>query len=506
LAVAAPNTRAPGSRTLFPAHPAGLQTLFFTEMWERFSYYGMRALLVLFMVDQVQDGGLELSDPVATAIYGLYTAAVYLLALPGGWVADRLLGAQRAIWFGGIVIMLGHFTLAIPSIYAFFIGLLLVASGTGLLKPNISAVVGELYPPGDPRRDAGFTIFYMGINIGGALGPLVCSTLGESNIFGWHYGFAAAGVGMAVGLWQFRRTRAHLGEAGLAPSLDPDEPAHSADRRRGWRLVWGGIALLLAVLILLLTGAWRPDPIVIARYTSGAIIGLAAVYFTYLFTLGGLDRDEKRRLVVIIVLFFAAAMFWAGFEQAGSTLNLFAERSTQRIFGSFEIPAGWFQTLNPAFIIVLAPLVAAVWVSLARRNLDPPTPVKFGLGLVLLGAGFAVMLFAAELVAQGDIVLPTWLITTYLLHTMGELALSPVGLSATTKLAPRRYVGQMMGVWFLGASLGNVLAGLLAGELTGEAVEQLPALYLQIVLTSVGAGLLMFLFTRPITRLMGQSR
>jgi POT family proton-dependent oligopeptide transporter len=300
LSAASPEARARATRTLFPAHPAGLQTLFFTEMWERFSYYGMRALLVLFMVDQIGNGGLALDDGTATAIYGLYTAAVYLLALPGGWIADRLLGAQRAIWFGGIVIMLGHFTLAIPSFYAFFIGLVLVASGTGLLKPNISAVVGELYPPGDPRRDAGFTIFYMGINIGGALGPLVCSTLGESDTFGWHYGFAAAGVGMALGLWQFRRTRTYLGDAGLAPSLDPDAPGDRAERRRGWQLVAGGLALLLALLILLLTGAWRPNPVTIARYTSGAILGLAAVYFIYLFTLGGLDRDEKKRLVVIM--------------------------------------------------------------------------------------------------------------------------------------------------------------------------------------------------------------
>lgn len=499
-----PDSASARPRTLFPAHPAGLQTLFFTEMWERFSYYGMRALLVLFMVDQIQNGGLELTDPVATAIYGLYTAAVYLLALPGGWIADRLLGAQRAIWFGGIVIMLGHFTLAIPSVYAFFLGLLLVASGTGLLKPNISAVVGELYPPGDPRRDAGFTIFYMGINIGGALGPLICSTLGESETFGWHYGFAAAGVGMAFGLWQFRRTRGLLGEAGLKPHLDPNDPADRQAMARGWRYVWIGGALLLALLGVLMTGAWRPDPVVISRYTTGAILGLAAAYFAWLFTLGNLTREEKQKLIVIIVLFFAAAMFWAGFEQAGSSLNLFAERYTDRLIGTFEVPAGWFQTLNPAFIIILAPLVASLWVALARRQMDPSTPAKFGIGLILLGAGFAVMFFAAQLVARGNPVLPTWLITTYLLHTLGELALSPVGLSATTKLAPKRYVGQMMGVWFLGAALGNVVAGLLAGELTGEAVDQMPALYQQIVLTSAGAGLIMLVFTRPIKRLMGK--
>jgi POT family proton-dependent oligopeptide transporter len=505
LVTAAPDTRPAGARTLFRSHPAGLQTLFFTEMWERFSYYGMRALLVLFMVDQVQNGGLGLSDPVATAIYGLYTAAVYLLALPGGWIADRLIGAQRAIWIGGFVIMLGHFTLAIPSVYAFFFGLLLVASGTGLLKPNISAVVGELYAPGDPRRDAGFTIFYMGINIGAFVGSLVCGYLAESEAFGWHYGFAAAGVGMLFGLWQFRRTRDWLGDAGREPHIDHSDVANQAQIRRGWRVVWAGGATLLAVLLLLVSGAWRPDPVVISRYTSAAILGLAGVYFAWLFAFGGLNRDEKGRLVVIIALFLGAAMFWAGFEQAGSSLNLFAERYTDRFIGDFEAPASWLQSVNPIMIILLAPAFAAAWSYLARRNLEPSTPLKFGLGLILLGAGFGVMFFASRLVAAGNPVLPIWLITTYLFHTMGELALSPVGLSATTKLAPRRYVGQMMGVWFVGAALGNVLAGLLAGELTGEGVDQMPALFQQVALTSAGAGVVMLVFTRPIQRLTGNA-
>jgi POT family proton-dependent oligopeptide transporter len=475
-------------------------------MWERFSYYGMRALLVLFMVDAIDSGGLALDDATATAIYGLYTASVYLLALPGGWMADRLIGAQRAIWIGGIVIMCGHFTLAIPSGYAFFLGLVMVATGTGLLKPNISAVVGELYPPGDPRRDAGFTIFYMGINIGGAAGPLICSALGESSVFGWHYGFAAAGVGMAFGLWQFRRSASRLGDAGLRPSLDAANPLDQPRIRRGWWQVGLLGAAVLAVLAALLSGLWNPDPLALAGLSTAVIVGLAVLYFAYLFAFGGLDRDEKKRLVVIIILFLAAAMFWAGFEQAGSSLNLFAERYTDRTIGGFEIPAGWFQTLNPAFIIVLAPGVAALWVSLARRHLDPSTPAKFGIGLILLGAGFAVMIVAAGYVVEGSQVLPVWLISTYLLHTLGELALSPVGLSATTKLAPRRYVGQMMGVWFLGASMGNLLAGLLAGRFSADAVADMPGLYTQIVLTSAGLGLLLLLCAPPIRRLMGGVR
>lgn len=492
-------------RTLFPGHPAGLQTLFFTEMWERFSYYGMRALLVLFMVDAVQNGGMGLNDQVATAIYGIYTAAVYLLALPGGWIADRLLGAQRAIWYGGIVIALGHFTLAVPSSYAFFFGLLFVATGTGLLKPNISAVVGELYPPGDLRRDGGFTIFYMGINLGAIVGPLICGYLAESEEFGWHYGFAAAGVGMVFGLLQYRLSQARLGNAGQHPTLQDQAEGGSSAARAGWRRVLIGVALLLALVALLVSGLWRPDPVAVAHGTTAFIVALAVAYFAWLYLFGKLDADEKRRVAVIVILFLAAAMFWAGFEQAGSSLNLFAERYTDRTFGDFEMPASWLQSANPVMIVLLAPVFASVWSWLAQRRLDPSTPAKFGLGLILLGAGFGVMYFASALIADGDKVVPAWLISTYLLHTMGELALSPVGLSATTRLAPRRFVGQMMGVWFLGASLGGVLAGLLAGELTGEAVDQMPALYRQIVFSSAGAGLLLLIFTRPIKRLMGKA-
>ncbi len=495
-------TPAPASTAdrAFFGHPAGLSTLFFTELWERFSYYGMRALLVLFMVAAVDSGGLGLTDEVATAIYGIYTAAVYMLALPGGWIADRLLGAQRSIWIGGCIIALGHFTLAVPSIYAFFFGLIFVASGTGLLKPNISAVVGELYGPDDPRRDGGFTIFYMGINLGAVAGPLVCGALAESQRLGWHWGFAAAGVGMVIGLSQFRRARARLGDAGQHPSLAPGDPA----RQRGWRQVMIGLGLAAVLLALLISGAWRPDPVRVAQGTTAFIVAVAVAYFGWLFGFGRLDRNEKHRVLVVVVLFLASAMFWSGFEQAGSSLNLFAQRFTLREFGDFLIPASWFQSVNPVLIIVLAPVFAALWSALARRQLDPSTPAKFGLGLVLLGAGFGVMYFAATRVAASGSVLPTWLICTYLLHTMGELALSPVGLSATTRLAPRRYVSQMMGVWFLSSSLGNVLAGLLAGELSGNDVAAMPALYAQVTLTSIGAGLLLLALARPLARLTGR--
>jgi proton-dependent oligopeptide transporter, POT family len=476
------------------AHPRGLYTLFFTEMWERFSYYGMRALLVLFMVDSVQKGGLGMTEQVATAIYGLYTAAVYLAALPGGWAADRILGAQRAVWFGGIIIAAGHFTLAIPSTQSFYLGLILVVLGTGLLKPNISAIVGQLYPEGGGRRDAGFTIFYMGINLGAAIGPLICSYLGEK--VNWHYGFGAAGIGMVLGLIQYKLSARHLGDAGKHPAV-------TGTTSRDWLLFTGGIGAVVLIALLALTGMLHFNPVLIARGTTSMIVALAVVYFICLFLFFRLTPIEKRRMIVIAILFVSSALFWAGFEQAGSSLNLFADRHTLRELGQFLVPAGWFQTLNPLFIITLAPPVAATWIALARRQLNPSLPVKFAFGLILLGLGFLVMVFAAKLALDGDRqVWPTWLIMTYLLHSVGELCLSPVGLSSVTKLAPPRLVGQMMGIWFLAASLGNLIAGLFAGEVTGDLAQQMPTRFLQVALIACGAGGFLLLFTRPIRRLM----
>jgi len=483
-------------------HPRGLYTLFFTEMWERFSYYGMRALLVLFMVDAVEHGGLGFDDKTATSIYGLYTAFVYLAALPGGWVADRLLGAQRSVWIGGIIIAVGHFTLAIPTFQTFFLGLMFIVLGTGLLKPNISAIVGQLYPEGGGRRDAGFTIFYMGINLGAALGPLVCSTLGEK--LNWHCGFAAAGVGMVLGLVQFKLTARHLGTAGLRPQTREGEPAPRGFDR-GWYVVAAGLGAVALVAAFAFLGVIRINPVTLAQNTTYAIVGIAVVYFVAIFTFGRLDGAEKKRVFVIVLLLLCSAMFWSGFEQAGSSLNLFADRYTDRLLTglNFLIPTGWFQTLNPFFIITLAPLFAALWVRLARRNLDPSIPAKFAFGLLLLALGFLVMVGAAKVVTLGHKALPVWLILTYLLHTTGEICLSPVGLSAVTKLAPPRLVGQMMGLWFLATSLGNLIAGLFAGEFRPDAVDQMPGLYLRIVLTALGTGGLLLLFVRPVKRLIG---
>jgi len=480
-------------------HPTGLSTLFFTELWERFSYYGMRALLVLFMVDTVSSGGMGLDDKTASAIYGLYTAFVYLAALPGGWIADRLLGAQRAVWVGGLVIAAGHFTLAIPTTAAFFIGLVLVVIGTGLLKPNVSAIVGQLYPEGGARRDAGFTIFYMGINMGAFLGPLICGYLGEE--VNWHAGFGAAGVGMLFGVFQYRFSANRLGEAGLHSSA---HKVDSAGMDKAWYPVIGGCLIVALVVVLGLTGTLKFNALALAQSTTFVIVGLAFAFFVYIFAFGKLTPTERNHTFVIVVLFITSAVFWSGFEQAGSSLNLFAERHTDRMVFGFEIPASWFQSLNPFYIVVLAPVFAAVWVKLARRQLDPSMPGKFAIGLLILGLGFLVMVVAAKIVVAGNQAAPYWLILTYLLHTMGELCLSPVGLSSVTKLAPKRFVGQMMGIWFLATSLGNLLAGLMAGRFNPEALNEMPGLFMQIVMTVTVAGLLLLAFTKLIKVLIGK--
>jgi POT family proton-dependent oligopeptide transporter len=483
------------ARTDIQNHPRGLYTLFFTEMWERFSYYGMRALLVLFMVDAAR-GGMGLDDKTATAIYGLYTAAVYLMALPGGWLADRLWGAQRAVWYGGIVIALGHFTLALPWTQTFYLGLVFVVVGSGTLKPNMSGLVGELYPEGGARRDAGFTIFYMGVNLGAAIGPMVCGWLATEK--GWHWGFAAAGIGMVLGLIQFRWKRHLLGAIGT--KRGHDQPLHFAESL----LLVGAAASVAVLLALCMAGVVTLKPVAMAQGMAYVIVAIAVVFFVYAFLLCGLDRVEKERVAMILVLFLASAIFWSGFEQAGSSFNLMAERFTARELSwlHYEVPAAWFQALGPVFIITFAPVFAYLWVWLARRNLDPAVPVKFAFGLLMLAAGFLVMAGAAKAVAAGQKASPVWLVTTYLVHTFGELCLSPVGLSSVTKLAPKKLAGQMMGVWFLATALGNLLAGLLAGEFKADSVGGWTALYLKIIILPAAVGVLLILVSRPIKRLM----
>lgn len=495
------------SEKTFFGHPRGLATLFFTEFWERFSYYGMRALLVLFMVASIESGGLNLDDKSATAIYGLYTMFVYLLALPGGWLADRFFGLQKAVWYGGIIIALGHFAMAVPGDEFFFIGLLLIVIGTGLLKPNISSMVGGLYKDNEPaRRDAGFSLFYMGINLGAVIAPLVTGYLGEG--INWHYGFAAAGVGMVLGLIQYKYSLKFLGGIGARPEgYDPTSEKQIGFRKKvklGIVLFLVGVVALVGVTSL---GYVTFDPVSVASTASYVLPGVIILFFVGIFLFGGLNKDEKKKIWAIAILLIFSAVFWSGFEQAGSSLNLFASRYTDRMIGGWEMPASMLQSINPLFIIILSPVFGWFWIQLAKRNLNPSIPLKFAFGLLLLGLGFAVMVIASYLVVSSDTVLPTWLLMTYFLHTTGELFLSPVGLSAVTKLAPKRLVGQMMGAWFMSVAFGNLIAGLVAGEFDQSAIAEDPSLLpeiFQFIAIFIGAaGILALMFTPIIRKLTG---
>ena len=493
-----PSPVIPGENSFF-GHPRGLATLFFTEMWERFSFYGGRGILILFMTAAVATGGLGMSAGTAAAIYGIFTASVYLFALPGGWVADRLMGQRGSVFWGGVLIAAGNLSLAAHGtggMPAFYGGLILIVLGTGLLKPNVSAIVGDLYPEGGARRDAGFSIFYMGINIGAFVAPLICGSLGEK--IDWHLGFLAAGVGMILGLIQYRLGWGYLGDAGKFR-----EEARDTRSQATRQLIFGVAFVAVIAIVLYVLGTRGTINITLegaAQATGVIILAIAVLFFASVLSFGGLDSVERKRVVVIFILFLGASIFWAGFEQAASSLNLFAERLTDRNVLGWEAPASWLQSINPLFIITLAPVVGWLWVWLDKREKEPSLPLKFGLGLLLLGVGFLVIAWGATYTVEGQLVSPGWLVSTYFLHTVGELFLSPVGLSSITKLSPPKFVGQMMGTWFMGAALGNLVAGLVAGQFE---TLPLPQLFLAVSISVGVMGVLFFVFARPIRKLMG---
>jgi len=441
----------------FFGHPRGLSTLFFTEMWERFSYYGMRAFLILYMTTPVIAGGMGMADSDATSIYGTYTGSAWGASILGGIIGDRWLGQYRSVLIGGVVIMLGHFSLVFPQTPFFYAGLALIVIGTGLLKPNVSTLVGSLYPQGDLRRDNGFSIFYMGINVGALLGPLVAGYLAQR--VSWHVGFASAGVGMALGLIQLAFGRHYLKTAverlgaatALAGSPAGDEPG--ATRRAGGPLI---------------------------------------------------SRGEWKRIAAIAVFFSFGILFFAGYEQAGSTLNLFTDRYTRLEAFGFSIPSSWFQSVQPVFVILLTPLFTWTWTALGAKQ--PSISGKFALGLFFMGMSYLVLVPAgslAQATAEGVRVSPWWIVISYAISEFGEICLYPVGMSAVTKLAPPRIVGLMMGVWFLAIAFGNKLAGYAAGF-----IETMPLSTLFAVMTGVlvGAAVVMALLIKPVSRLTGEAR
>jgi POT family proton-dependent oligopeptide transporter len=485
--------------TSFFGHPRGLATLFFTELWERFSYYGMRALLVLFMTTETMQAnpGLGFSVGKATAIYGLYTFFVYVLSLPGGWVADQLWGQRKAVFVGGCIIAAGHFSMAIPTTTFFYLGLALIVLGTGLLKPNVSSMVGDLYPEGGARRDAGFSIFYMGINLGAILGPFLCGLLGEG--YNWHWGFSLAGFGMLLGLISYRYGYKFLGSAGHLKTDDTEEEI--AARGRKFYAVLSALAGLTVIFIFLMTsGVLSISLEQLASGLGGLAVAITILFFAYIIFFGGHTTDEKKKLGVIFWLFLLAALFWSGFEQAGSSLNLFAKDLTDRVIFGWETPASTLQLINPTFIVIFAPIFGWLWTWLASRNANPSIPVKFGLGLFGLAAGFFVLSWGAANASIENPVSPAWLVVTYFLHTCGELCLSPVGLSSMTKLAPKNRVSQMMGIWFVAAAVGNLFAGLLAGQLETLAPTNL---FWSVAMVIGGGGVIALLAAPPVQRLMG---
>ncbi|MEQ3639916.1 MAG: peptide MFS transporter [Alteromonas sp.] len=489
----------PSIDTSFFGHPGGLRTLFFTEMWERMSYYGMRALLVLFMTASLQTQGLGLTVATAGAIYGLYTGAVYFLGLPGGWLADRLIGGKQAVWYGGLIIFAGHVVLAIDLQNLFFVGLILVASGTGLLKPNISAMVGQQYGEDDGRRDSGYALYYMGINIGSLIAYLVTGYLQEN--WGWHYAFGAAAVGMAIGLIQYYFSSRTLS----AESVAPANAYQGVARKRAWTGVLVVVAAAIAVIIMAHMGSIVIEPIALAQKVAIFFTAIFFLYFGFIYFKGDLSENEKRRMWALFLVCVASACFWSGFEQAGSSLNLFAQNYTDRVlsdgsfltswFGMSAIPTVWFQLSNSLFIIILSPFFAALWINLAKRMIDPSYTIKCAVGIIIMATGFLVMFMASQYAAQGLKVAPMWLVTTYFLHTVGELCLSPVALSAVSKLSPKRFAGQMMGVFVLTYSIGNIIAGLLSGNFDPENVKEMPNLYLQIALFSIAVGIVIALLS-----------
>jgi proton-dependent oligopeptide transporter, POT family len=445
----------PVDEKTFFGQPRALATLFFTEMWERFSYYGMRAILVLYLITPPDGatppgGGLGYSDAEAAAIYGTYASLVYLLPLLGGWVADRLTGPRRAVLMGGIVIAMGHFIMAVPVEALFWSGLLIIAIGTGLLKPSVSAMVGGLYAPDDTRRDGGFSIFYMGINLGALIAPLIVGYLGED--INWHLGFAVAGVGMLLGLAQYVAGWRGLGSVGR----DVPNPATPVERRRaGIQFV-----IALAIIIVVLVVAFGFLGLGIADITvlfTFVVIAIAIIYFWRLFRqpqLTGVDRD---RLRAFLYLFLAAVVFWAIYDQGGSTINEFASSYTNMDAGAFTIPISWLQSINPVFIIIFAPIFAVLWTKLGQRA--PSTPVKFAMAIFGVGISFLIMVPAALQAEGGQKSAVWWIVSVFLVQTWSELLLSPNGLSATTKLAPAGLLSQMLAVWFLATAVGDSIGG-----------------------------------------------
>ncbi|MDE1474834.1 peptide MFS transporter [Xenorhabdus bovienii] len=494
-----------GNHRSFFGHPYPLSALFMTEMWERFSFYGIRPLLILFMSAAIFEGGMGIPREQASAIVGIFAGSIYLTSLPGGWLADNWLGQRLAVWYGSIIIALGHLSIALSAIWSnnlFFIGLLLITIGTGLFKTCVTVMVGTLYKKDDPRRDGGFSLFYMGINLGSLIAALITGWLVKD--YGWHWGFGVGGLGMLVALLIFRfytipLMRRYDKEAGLDSSWD-----HPMVKRKNvGKWIGALLVVICAIVATVAMGVIPFHPVMVANVLVYIISLSVILYFAYLFLFAGLDRNEKTRLFICFILLVSAALFWSAFEQKPTSFNLFAKDYTDRIVLGYEIPAVWFQSINPLYIILLAPLFSWLWPMLAKRNMNPSSIGKFMIAMLFAAGGFGIMMFASQYVlATGGTVSPLWLIFSILLLTLGELCLSPIGLATMTVLAPSRMRGQVMGLWFCASALGNLAAGLIGGNVRADKLDSLPELFSNVSLSLIICSAVLLVLIIPIRRLM----
>ncbi len=485
------------------SHPKGLYTLFATEMWERFSYYGMRALLTLYLTAELAMGGFGLDRAAALELYAIFTGLVYLTPILGGWVADRFLGKRKTVYIGGIVMAIGQFLLAASAfmvnsldaesrLFLFNFGLGVLIIGNGFFKPNISTIVGDFYDDNDPRKDSAFNIFYMGINLGAILGPFIAGALGENVHWGW--GYFSAGVGLIISVFWLKWKEGTLEQYGLPPQSPTDKFVLDT---KDWRDIFIlSASLIVATLVIIFLWGLIPSNITSVLITVGFIgllVGLSVIIFK-----GTESKDEWSRMTVIVVLAFFNIVFWAGFEQAGGTLNLFAADNTNRMLGNWEIPATWFQNINPIAILIFAPIFSVLWLKLDDKKLNPRTPIKFALGMFFGAAAFYIMTQASNLADGGNLISPMWLVAVYVVLTIGELMLSPIGLSMITKLAPPKLVSVVMGLWMASFAAGNYFAGIMESALEKYDFE----LYPFITAIMAGTGVIILLISPLLNKAM----
>lgn len=490
----------------FLGHPKPLLSLSMVELWERFSYYGMRSLLVIFMSATLNEGGLGYAKDYASAIVGIFGAALYLATLPGGWIADNYLGQKKAVFFGSCFIALGHLCIALSYFFSslFFLGLAFIVIGTGLFKTCASVMVGMLYKKGDPRRDSGFTIFYMGINIGAFIAPLICGLLQKE--YGWHFGFGAGGIGMLISLLIFYfKTMPDFKEFDEATGLEGKSYNKPVKINKNAEIIiLFGVLVLLALVFLFYSGVLVFDPVSLSEQIIIVTIGCVGIYFLYFFLFSSLNTQEKKKLLVVFILFCAATIFWATFEQQATSFSLFAKDFTDMVVFGYEIPVAWIQSINPIFIILFAPIFSTMWINLEKRGKDPSSISKFTLGVLIAGIGFMVLVLTSKfLVANEGVKASIFIIALSLLFlSLGELCLSPVGLSLMSKFAPDLIKNQIMGIWFVASALGNVVAGLIGGHVKGENLQQLPNIFGLSMWLLFGMAVFLFIIKYPLYKML----